>query len=295
MLSTNTFRQGGSVYISSAPDADVFVPIVSSRSKYELLKISGQITVCLTQEMTGELVREDGVSVPFAELNRQSRIRNVGTHFELDVRQGELVRVGLQNELISIYIRYIADSPKPLVAPLLDMSSSEVTGILLAVVVSLMLGAYMSIYTPSPLTEDEAKQEEPIRKAIVQFKPPPVKEKVEPIEKPPEPPKPVEKKIVKVQDAKQEQKKETKNIPAKPNPGQAAQVAPNPNAKPTKHISSNNPGWVGQDGRARRRQHEIRKARRDEDRSSRRLRNERHAEADQPSVLGLGRASGYGG
>ena len=246
VLSTNTFRQGGSIYISSSPDADVFVPIVSSRSKYELLKISGQITVCLTQEMTGELTTENGQLVTFAELNRQSRIRNVGTHFELDVRQGEMARIGLQNELISIYVRYIADGPKPIGAPQFDVSSPEVTGVILALMASLIMGVYMSVYTPSPLAEDEAKQEQPVmHRAIVQFKPPPKKE-VEPVvEKPPEPPKPTPvppKQVVKVTDTKAEVKKQTKNIPAKTNAGKAAELAPNPNANPTKKMASNNPG-----------------------------------------------------
>ncbi|MBX3021528.1 MAG: FHA domain-containing protein [Bdellovibrionales bacterium] len=225
ILSSNHFNQAGSVYISSNPDADVIVPIISSKSKFELLKISGQITLCLTQEMTGELIR-DNESVTFAELARQNKIRNVGTHFELDIRQGEMVRVGLQNDLISIYVRYIPEAPKPLVAPLLDMSSSEVTGIILALAVSMILGLYMNIYTPSSLLEDEAKQEEPIRKAIVKF---------QRQEKPPAPPKeepPPEKKVVKVVEQKKPAATPQPAQEKKADPGKAAQVAPNPNVKP---------------------------------------------------------------
>lgn len=243
VLSTSHFNQGGSVYMSSNPDADVVVPILSSKSKFELLKIAGQITVCLTQEMTGEIVREGGESVTFAELARQNKIRNVGTHFELDVRQGEMVRIGLQNDLVSIYVRYIPDAPKPLVAPLLDMTSSEVTGIILALAVSAILGLYMNIYTPSPLLEDEAKQEEPIRKVVVQFKPPTPKVVEEKKEEPiPEPPKEEPKKVVKITEKKAEQKQVAKAA-SKPNdPGKAAQLAPNPNAKPTNKLASAKPG-----------------------------------------------------
>ncbi len=228
VLSTNHFSKPGSVYISSAEDADVIVPIISSKSKYELLKIAGTCTICLTQEMSGEVVR-DGETLSFAELARQNKMRNAGSHFELDLRQGEMVRVGLQNDLISIYIRYVAETPKPLVAPLLDMTSSEVTGVILALAVSAVLGLYMNIYTPSALLEDEAKIEEPIRKAIVTFNPPAPKEE-------PEPPKVepvVEKKVVKVeekkqpvQQPKQAQKAESKAIENKPDPGKAAEVKP---------------------------------------------------------------------
>lgn len=242
VLSSNHFNTSGSVFISSAADADVIVPIINSRSKYELLKIAGNVTVCLTQEMTGEVMREGGESVQFSELARQNKIRNAGTHFELELRQGEMVRIGLQNDLISLYVRYVPDAPKPLMTPILDMTSSELTGVALAFMVSLMLGFYMTIYTPSPLLEDEAKQEEPIRKAVVQFKPPPKPPEPEP--EPPkvvEPPKP-EKKIVKVVDKQTQQKQEARQE-KKNDPGKAAQLAPNPNVKPKPNkLASSNPG-----------------------------------------------------
>jgi len=232
ILSSNHFSRPGSVFISSREDADVVVPIISSSSKYELLKIAGSCTVCLTQEMTGEVVR-DGETLTFAELARQNKLRNAGSHYEMDLRQGEMVRVGLQGDLISIYIRYVAETPKPLVAPLLDMTSSEVTGVILALAVSAILGLYMNIYTPSPLLEDEAKIEEPIRKAIVKFNPPTPKE-----EAPEKAPEPTPKKVVEVKEQKKaqaepvkQQKAESKAIENKPNPGKAAEVKPKPNSQ----------------------------------------------------------------
>ncbi|HMN67422.1 MAG TPA: AgmX/PglI C-terminal domain-containing protein [Bdellovibrionales bacterium] len=231
ILSTNHFNHKGSVFLSSSEDADVVVPIISSKSKYELLKIGANVTICLTPEMTGELVR-DGETLSFAELGRQNKMRNAGSHFELELRQGEMVRIGLQNDLISIYVRYAAESPKPLVAPLLDMSSSEVTGVIMALAVSAILGLYMNIYTPSPLLEDEAKIEEPIRKAVVTFTPPPPREEPK-TEPPPEPPK---KKVVEVKDTKttaqtKAQPAQSKAFENKPDPGKAAEVRPKPNSQ----------------------------------------------------------------
>lgn len=226
VISTNHFNRKGSVFISSAEDADVVIPIISSKSRYELLKLGTQCTVCLTQEMTGEVVRE-GETLTFADLARQSKMRNVGSHYEMDLRQGEMVRVGLQGDLISVYIRYVAETPKPLVAPLLDMTSSEVTGVILALAVSAILGLYMNIYTPSPLLEDEAKIEEPIRKAIIRFSPPPPKDdppKVEEVKK-------EDKKVVEVKDntPKNQAKatpQQSKAFEQKPDPGKAAEVKP---------------------------------------------------------------------
>jgi outer membrane biosynthesis protein TonB len=231
VLSSNHFSQKGSVYLSSSEDADVVVPIISSKSKYELLKISSICTICLTPEMSGEVVR-DGETLTFSELARQNKMRNAGSHYEMDLRQGEMVRVGLQNDLVSLYIRYVADTPKPLVAPLLDMTSSEVTGVVLAMAVSAILGLYTTIYQPSPLLEDEAKIEEPIRKAIVRFSPPPKEEAPPP--KTEEVPK--EKKVVEVKDKKPEQSQKAQHAQAKafeqkPNPGKAAEVRPKPNSQ----------------------------------------------------------------
>jgi outer membrane biosynthesis protein TonB len=112
------------------------------------------------------------------------------------------------------------------------MTSSEVTGVVLAMAVSAILGLYTTIYQPSPLLEDEAKIEEPIRKAIVRFSPPPKDEAPPP--KTEEVPK--EKKVVEVKDKKPEQAQKAQHAQAKafeqkPNPGKAAEVRPKPNSQ----------------------------------------------------------------
>lgn len=247
VLSSNHFSHKGSVFISSNDDADVMVPIVSSKSRYELLKINTQVTVCLTQEMTGEMVR-DGETLSFADLARQNKMRNVGTHFELDIRQGELVRINLRDN-VSIFVRYVGETPKPLVAPLLDMTSSEVTGVILALAVAAIMGLYMNIYTPSPLLEDEARVEEPIRKAVVKFDPPPkvVREVETP---PPEPPKEQPKKVVEVKDKvstspstqTQVRQTPTPSPEKKGDPGKAGEVAPKPDQNKPKQLTSTRQG-----------------------------------------------------
>ncbi|MGZ6480201.1 MAG: AgmX/PglI C-terminal domain-containing protein, partial [Bdellovibrionales bacterium] len=232
VLSSNHFKEKGSVFISSSDDADVMVPIISSTSRYELLKISTQVTVCLTQEMTGELIR-DGETLTFADLARQNKLRNVGTHFEIDLRQGEMVRLGLQGDLVSIYVRYVADTPKPLVAPLLDMTSSEVTGIVLALAISAIMALYMNIYTPSPLLDDEARIDEPIRKAIVKFNPP--TPKIVEVKDEPQ-----EKKVVVAKD--KPRSTPSPSVEKKGDPGKAGEVAPNQNKNKEKKLTSSRPG-----------------------------------------------------
>lgn len=246
VLNTYHFNESKPIFIGGGPDADVLVPILSSRSKYQLLKIGAGITVCLAPEMTGEVIRENGESISIAELSRQAKLRSMGGTFELDLRQGDMIRIGLQNDMISLMVRYKASSPKPMMAPLLDLTASETTGVILAAVISAIFFLYMSLYAPQNLLDDEARVEEPIRKAIVTFNPPKVVE-----EKKEEPPQP--KKVVEVSDkqksvmaekkseSKTPQKADSPKAVTKPDPGKAAEVAPKKTPDKTKQLTSTVP------------------------------------------------------
>jgi len=247
VLSTYHFFDKKPVFIGGGKDADVVVPILSSGSKYQLLKLGTGITVCLSPEMTGELVRENNESFSISELGRQNKIRNVGGGYEVDLRQGEMLRLGLQNDMISLMIRYKNDTPKPAMAPLLDLTASEVTGVILAGVISAIFFLYMSLYAPANLMDDENRIEEPIRKAVVTFN---HVEKMPEEEKPPEPPKEEKKKVVEVTEKKasvQAEKKSESLKPQKadmpkainkPDPGKAAEVAPKDTKDKQKKLTS---------------------------------------------------------
>jgi hypothetical protein len=246
VLSTHHFFDKGSVTIGGSEKADVFVPILTGDTQFQLLKIAGTITVCLSTEMTGELIRENE-SISIAELARQQKLRNMGAVFELDLRQGEMIRLNLA-DTVSLMVRYKGETPKPIVAPLLDFSASEVTGVILAGVISAIFALYMSLYASSNLLEDEANLEEPIRKAIVTFNPPkPIEEpKVEPVKEEP-------KKIVEVKEKAKSIKSDVKSaemkhpkkqdaskesVAAPGDPGKAGEVAPKPDPNKTKKMTS---------------------------------------------------------
>jgi hypothetical protein len=234
IISTNHFTQNKSVMIGSSPSADVFIPLLSSKSNYELFRISGAITLFLSPEMTGEFINEQGVSLTFSELLKMNRLRNRSGGYELVLNQGEMVRVGLQGDLISIYIRYVPAAPKPLVAPLLDLTASEVTGVVLATFVAAIFGLYMMIYAPTNL-QDEDRLEEQLRKATVTFNPP-IKKRVEVVEQ-----------KVEVTEAKPKAPEKPKTTatpsPAKDGkPGKAAEVAPKETKDKQKKLTSARPG-----------------------------------------------------
>jgi hypothetical protein len=138
---------------------------------------------------------------------------------------------------LSIYIRFVAETPKPLVAPLLDMTSSEVTGVILAMAISAILGLYMNIYTPSPLLEDEARLDEPIRKAVVQFQPRKIVEIKEAVEEPKPPPPQPQPKPTQVRTSPKAHT-ESKGDPGAPSDVKKTSEKP----KPNKLVSAQKPG-----------------------------------------------------
>lgn len=232
IISTHSFKEKQSVTIGAGKNADVFIPLLSSKTTYELFKIGGNVTVFLSPEMTGEFITSQNSS-SFSELLKMNRLRNRSGGYELDLGQGEMVRVGLQGDLISIFIRYVPEAPKPLVAPLLDLTASEFTGVVLATVVAGIFGLYMMVYAPTSL-QDEDRIEETLRKATVTFNAPPPKQRVEVTEKVKVEvtEKPVEKKTQPVRTTK------TPSVEKAGKPGKAAEVKPKKTTDLKKQVTS---------------------------------------------------------
>ena len=158
----------GSVFIGTSEKCDVVVPFLRSSKSYRFLEIRSSAKVCIDQGMSGEYIRDDLSRVSFAKLMSKGRFEQTSKGHSLEIFQGDMVRIGLEGDLLSIYVRYVPETPKPLAAPILDLSVSEVTGVIMAVVVSAVIGLYMVFYSPSK-SDDEDRVEEPMRKAIVTF------------------------------------------------------------------------------------------------------------------------------
>jgi hypothetical protein len=230
VIAARHFTERGDISVGADPMSDLVVPLFPGGTKVNLVRIQSLASVYVTQDMQGELIRDQD-SIPFAELFRQNRLRGSSSGYELDIQQGEMVRISFQGGNLSVFVRYVAESPKPLVAPLLDLSASEVTGVILAMVVAAIFGLYMTIYAPSDLP-DEARLEEPIRKAIVTFKmPKKIMEVVEQTEK---------KEVVKA--VAQKEKTQSQAATEKNDPGKAAEVAPKKTQDKEKKLTSARPG-----------------------------------------------------
>ncbi|HAG90695.1 MAG TPA: hypothetical protein DCL41_02420, partial [Bdellovibrionales bacterium] len=245
-IATYHFTRKGNIKIGGSESSDVFVPIMARGSTFTLVKLNrDQATICISPEMTGELVRFDD-SIPIKQLARMNKLRDSGDHYELDLKQGEMIRVALDHGLISLIVRYKEATPKALAAPLLDLSTSELTGVVLSLVIGSILSLYMFVYAPQTLNPDEAMIEEPLRKAIVKFNPP--KKKIVVAKDEPQQV-PTEKKVVKVAEkspiskaAKQERQTPTPSKEKAGKPGKAGEVAPSKKPSKSKEVGSARPG-----------------------------------------------------
>ncbi len=178
VISSHHFDQKGLVTVGTNTKCDVVVPLLgTNKDSHQLLKIDTLATAYIEQSMSGDYVKDDLSKVSFSELMRKGQFEQASKGYKLQIPQGCMLRVGLQGDLVSIYIRYVPETAKPLVAPILNLTASEVTGVILAIVVAMTMGLYMMIYSPSVIDQED-KMEEQVRKAVVKFMPPKVKKKV---------------------------------------------------------------------------------------------------------------------
>jgi len=225
VVDTHHFKDAGEVTIGADEKATISVPLLgSARKQMTLLKIGTGARVCLTADMTGDYYRDDE-HLSLADLKRKNRVTQVGSEFEIELAQGEMLRLGLAGDVISIYVRYSQETPTPIVGPLFDLTTSEATAVLTSAVVAAIFGLYMLIYSPKSL-EDEQKIEQPARIATVTFDRP--KKKIEVVE---EKPQPQTRKIIKVPD-------HAEQTTTKQDSGKAAAIKPNPTPKKNQQISS---------------------------------------------------------
>jgi len=239
VIATYSFSEKKIITIGSKPSCDVPVPVMGSRLRSApIVKVDQPATVYILPESTGELVRGQN-SQPFSELSRTGRIGRDGELATLVLEQGELVKMDV-GEGISIIIRYVSEAPKPLMAPLFDLTTSEVTGVVLAMALVAVLSLYMYLYSPTKELPPEPGLDEPLRTAVMLVKPtpvppPPPVEQTRVVEIPatpvPTPPPQVVRSTpspVKTE-VKPKQTQAQVVTQVKTNPGQAANAAPNNN------------------------------------------------------------------
>lgn len=181
IIATRSFSGQHVVTVGSHPSCDLPVPIMGAKlRKLPVVKVGSPAIVTMLPEMEVEVMRGQSVQV-WAELQRINRLTRDGNFTRLSLEQGELAKIDV-GEGISIIVRYVAESPKPLAAPFFDLTNSEITGVILSLAMMAVLGLYANFYIPAQPLPPEAGLDEPLRTAVVIVKPTP----------PPPPPPPPE-------------------------------------------------------------------------------------------------------
>lgn len=237
VLSSYHFKEKQTISVGASPHATIRMPLVGlSKKALPLIKLTSLANVLVPTGVNGYL-EQGGRKISIDELKTTGQLKVAKSGGVLVLNQGELLRLDLPGDTLSLFIRYVPDAPKPMVAPILDVTSSEVTGVILAVVVSLIFALYMLLYAPTPL-QDQALLEEPLRRATVKFNiPKQTKAKLAEV---------TTKKIVKVKEAKTQAASSTTR---KGKSGQAAEVAPKKTNSKKKAVTSAKSGGAIKTGK----------------------------------------------
>lgn len=259
VLTTYHFRKKGAVKINQ----DIELPPGFAPKNWNLIDISNGIKVNTTSEMTLEVMQGNEI-LGQETLLKAGRAQRVGQGISARLEQNEMICISAVGSDLTLYIRFAPQSPVVPMLPPLMLSASELTGVIMSLVIVSVLALYISATTPKD--GEEEKQEDVQRVAQVIFNTPP-KPTPQPTPPPPEPkptptptpvatpkptPTPTPKKVVVADQQKDAQKKgttPTNQAAAKASTAaKAAEVAPKPNStnRPKKFTSTKQGGAVKQ-------------------------------------------------
>jgi TonB family protein len=238
VLTTYHYRTPGIVRLGPGEKYEINMPDGVCPTGWPLVEVGPETRIAVTSEMKVELVTKDGKK-SVEELLRQGKAQRTGNSVTMKLDQEELYFIGLPYSDLQLYVRFV---PQPPVLPIPPwfLSSSELTGMIMSLILVALLALY--VYATAPSMIEEEKKEEIVAQVIFDKPkptPPPVKIAEEkPVEVPtPAPPKPTPT-PKKVQLA--DKQVETANKAKKPDPavaaknskaGAASEVAPKPNSQ----------------------------------------------------------------
>lgn len=271
ILTTYHYRKKGFVKaaeVDNGPtDHAIYLPSQFAPRNWPLFEISNGVKVNLTSDMKAESVQNNEI-MGMEELFKSGKAQRGGSGANVRLEQNELLCISSATSDLVLYIRFVPQPPVvPMLPPLL-LSASELTGVVMSIVMVSVLALYISATTPKDW--EEPKQEDVQRVAQVIFNPPvptptptptpTPKPTPTPTPKPTPTPTPTPKptpsptpKKVEVADVKKEAqrkgKEATQQPAAKPQvAAKAAEVAPKPNSqnRPKKFTSTKEGGAVKQ-------------------------------------------------
>lgn len=264
ILTTYHFKKKGMIRVAEKNGDQeknlIQMPPGFAPKNWPLIEISSGVKINTTPEMRLELVQGDE-TLSLETLIKAGRAQRAGQGAAARLDQNEMICLTAMGSELSVYIRYAPQAPLvPMLPPLL-LSASELTGVIMSIVMVAVLALYISATTPKDW--EEQKQEDVQRVAQVIFNAPKPTPTPSPTPPPPQPkptpvasvtptpkPSPTPKKV-QVADVKKEAQKKGKSAnqaSARPQTAaRAAEVAPKPDHhRPKKFTSTKQGGAVKQ-------------------------------------------------
>jgi pSer/pThr/pTyr-binding forkhead associated (FHA) protein/outer membrane biosynthesis protein TonB len=253
ILTTYHYRGNAVVRVGADEQGQIALPDGLVPKGFPLVEMAGTAKVQLTNDMTAELISPNG-NQTLEDMQKNGKATRVGVGQSIRLDQGEMLCLTLPGGNLSIYVRYTPQSPVVPMLPPLMLSSSELAGLVMSMVMVGLLALYVSATTPKD--SEEPKQEDLQRMAQIIFDrkpvpPPPKPPEPEPeVEKTPPPPPPAPKKVVVADQNKEAQKKGAVNAKSQPaqTAGRAAEVAPKETTNKVKKFTSTRQGGAVKTG-----------------------------------------------
>ncbi len=215
ILNTLYFDSNSTVTVGSHPKSDILLPVFgSSQYLHKLIKISNLASLSITHKMKGVLVK-NSEHIPFDDLINSGAANRSKSGFNIDLQRGEMARVDFENGL-SIFVKYTAPTPKPLLGPFLALTSGQLNGLIMAIGSTIVMAIFFLMVHEPIAIEPEDELEERTATFVYKKPPPPRIEPIPVVKK--EPPKPIKIKPRKVKPKEKPKKR--------PQPQQVAKTKP---------------------------------------------------------------------
>ncbi len=171
ILSTKHFSAEGTFTIGPASDANISIPSSFLRSTLPFVEIKGGCRILAGPEMTAEIYTTGSAVIGIAELARMGRALKLNSGgFAIKVESGEVLCLSLSGT-VHIYVRFVQAVRPPFFVSPFDFSASEITALVISLVLVGLLGLFMSTYAPDE--QAEKPPDEKLRMATFIYKKPP--------------------------------------------------------------------------------------------------------------------------
>lgn len=259
ILNTYHFKGNKPVKVNVGEDRSIALPDGLAPKGFSVIDLSAGLRVNTTGDMTVEMVSAAGLQ-PVEDLTRAGKASRGGQGYTVRVDQNEMLVVTLPGGYLSLYIRYVPSAPVVPMLPPMMLSGSELTGVIMSVVMVALLALYISATIPKDWQENKQEDVQRIAQVVFNKTPTPTPTPTPPAPKePPAPPPPVatptppppEKKVVVADQNKEASRKGPQAPQAAKNQvaARANEVAPKPNAKDrTKKFTSTRQGGAVKTG-----------------------------------------------